>query len=552
MESQQQKIIKPNFVHHGRIRYELPKDKLPDDLQFWYVETKESNDEIREIYKFSYIGLNNFLKHIQVGRCYNLRDEIIFIHAKDNIVTQIKAQDIKDVIVSVAKQLGDSGLEEMILRGAPAYLSETKLDNADFMELTFLESNSKRQYLFFSNSVVEIQKNLIQQKTYQELEGYVWQDSITKNKANITEPVCKVIKTDNTFHLEVQDSIKDSDYWRYLELTSFYHWRKVEERKSLAPKDQHTKEEKHQQNMGIMAKLSALGYMLCSYKDPASSKAVICMDAKMSEVGDSNGRTGKSIFAKSIEKMLKTYYINGRDTKIFEGAHPYDGLDESYKMVLIDDADQNLQFGLFYTLITGDMQVNTKNAVKFTIPFARSPKLIITTNHAVRGSGSSDLARQFLVGFADYFSDTRSPSDVFNRRLFDDWDFKQWNSFYEICASAIQIYLQHGFIEADTENLALRRLRQEIGENFIAWAETFFNPNDDIPLNIGIEVGKQYAYEDFERMFETYVRKNVNIRLFKKKLQQYAQFKGWAYNAKTHGEDIKTNGKEYFQMDLKK
>lgn len=551
MESPQQKIIKPNFAHNDRISYTLPKEKLPPDLQFWHVDTKETKEEIKEIYKFSYIGLMNFLEHVQVGRFRNLRDETIFINANRNIVKIIKPEDIKDLILYVAKQIGDSGLEEMILRGSTAYLNEAKLNNCNFMVVKLLENSAKKQYLFFDNGVVEIQKNSIQQKNYEDLDGYVWAEEITKSKANISEPVCKVAKTDNTYHLEVSKDIRDSDYFRYLELTSFYHWRKLDERKALPANQQHTKEERQQQNMGIMAKLSALGYMLTSYKDPASSKAVICMDAKMSEVGDSNGRTGKSIFAKSIEKMLKTYYINGRDNKIFEGAHPYDGLDESYKMVLIDDADQNLQFGLFYTLITGDMQVNTKNAIKFTIPFQRSPKLIITTNHAIRGSGSSDLARQFLVGFADYFSDIRSPSEIFGRRLFDDWDFKEWNSFYEICASAIQIYLQYGFIEADTENLGLRRLRQEIGENFIAWADGYFNATDSIPVNIGIEISKQAAYEDFEKMFETYVRKNVNIRLFKKKLQQYAAFKGWTYNKEKNGEDIKTNGKEYFQLDVK-
>jgi DNA primase len=550
MESTQD-LKKPKFIHNQTITWQVPDEGLGYG-EFWYVELKDTKEEIREVYKFNYIGLYTLLEMAQIGRYRNMREETILVYAKENIAAIIKPEDVKDFIIRLAVEEENYQLLEMIYRGATSYLNESRVLNCKFIDLKFLENTAKKQYLFFANAAYEITKASILQKTYPQLEGYVWQEQVAEAKVNLDANAIKVIKKDNIFHMEVADDIKESDYWKYLYYTSFYHWRSYQEKANLPEKDRETELQKLQHEKGILSKLTALGYMLCGHKDPAAAKAVICMDAKMSEVGESNGRTGKSIFGRSIEKMLKTYYINGRDTKIFEGAHPYDGLDESYKMVFIDDADQNLQFGLFYTLITGDMQVNTKNAIKFTIPFSRSPKLLITTNHAIKGSDASSIARQFLVGFADYFSDERSPADVFGRRLFDDWDYAQWNSFYQICASAIQLYLQYGFIEAETEDLRLRRLRQEIGENFITWAETYFTPNDEIPLNIGIDVPKKAAYDNFGQMFDTYVKKNVNIRLFKKKLQQYASFKGWYYNQETNGEDIKSNGMEYFRYDMKK
>ncbi len=544
---------KPQFIHNQMITWQRPEEGLKQG-RFWYVEEKQTKDEIREIYKFDYIGLYKLLEMAQIGRFRNMKEETILVYANENLVKQVAPEDVKDFVIRLAEEQEDNSLLEMIYRGSSAYLNETRILNCKFIDLNFLQSTAKKQYLFFQNIAYEITKNSIQQKPYAKLDGYVWQEQLAEAKANLDSNAIKVLKKDNVFHLEIDDDIKNSDYWRYLYYTSFYHWRYYEERKDLPEIQRQTEKQRLQQERAILAKLSALGYMLCSYKDPANAKAVICMDAKMSEVGESNGRTGKSIFGRSIEKMLKTYYINGRDTKIFEGSHPYDGLDESHKMIFIDDADQHLNFALFFAPITGDMQVNTKNAIKFTIPFAISAKYLITTNHAIRGSDASSVARQFLLGFADFFSDERSPTDVFGRRLFDEWDFAQWNAFYQICASAVQIYLTYGFIESETEDLTNRRLRQEIGENFITWAESYFIPaaeEGEYNTNIGCKVAKKAAYEDFEKMFETYVRKNVNIRLFKKKLMQYASFRGWEYNAAQKGEDIKESGVEYFIYTIK-
>ena len=47
------------------------------------------------------------------------------------------------------------------------------------------------------------------------------------------------------------------------------------------------------------------------------TRAVIGMDGKQSEVGDSNGRSGKSLVGELMRQVVDTVYISGKRTDIF-------------------------------------------------------------------------------------------------------------------------------------------------------------------------------------------------------------------------------------------
>lgn len=542
------------FFHNTRIAYEPDNVREMGEAQFWIVETKKTKEETKETYKFLQLGLEALLRRAGVGR-YELPEsgaerKTIYVCNHDNVIREITAADIRDYAVRIADKTGNDQLREMIRRGAASYFADAKLGTMQYIDLNFLRSSAKRQYFLFANQAVEITERDIRSIPYSQLDGAVWEQNIANYTTTDIKPgAVKIIRNaDGEYEMQVSEEVRKHDFWRYLEYTSCFHWRKLEEPSDGSPKADVTDAERRAAKIAHISKLSALGYLLTSYKDRAAARAVICMDARMSEVGASNGRSGKSLFGYAVMRMLHTYYINGRDTKNFDGSFPFDGLNNTHRLIMIDDADQNFNFGLIYNNITGDFQVNTKGLIKFTIPFESSPKFLITTNHAIRGNNASDLDRQFLLGFSDYFSDQRKPTDVFGRRLFDEWSASDWNIFWQISAAAVQIYLEYGFIIAETESLALRKLRQEIGETFISWADGYFQADGDETLNIGIELNKQEAYAEFEMLFPNYCKRFCDIRIFKKKLIDYAKFKGYIYNVEKNGSDIKKGGKEFFTL----
>jgi DNA primase len=545
------------FVNNSSIPYNS-ESKLDRNFRFWYVEEKIVKEETQTKYVFDYVGLYSFLMNYQIGRFKRDDEDVIFVHAHDHIVKQVKPEDVKDFVLSAAEQEDDPLLMQMLYRGSTNYLAEAKLANLKFIELRFLQALAKTHYIHFENCSVEIDMKGIRTVDFAKLKGFIWQSEMLKFKLALAEkPLLRVFKDEmGVLRLDRSclEQARKSDFYKYLAYTSYYNHRENEEyQHSHDPKmqAQYQEIEHFEDNeQGIIAKLTAFGYLLHTYKDSSCTKAIICMDSKMSEVGQSFGRSGKSLFGRAVGKFLKYYYIDGRDPNFGKENHTYDGFTKDMKLVFVDDADQNLNFGMFFTMITGEFTVNTKNIVKMKIPFEESPKLLITTNHAIRGEDPSTLARQFLIGFSDYFSEERTPIDALGKRLFDDWTMAEWTHFYNICFAALQIYLEHGLVEASIDSLKKRRLRQSIGENFISWAEIYFDET-----NINQEIEKLTAYQNFENLFPTYVKKYCTIRQFKQKLKDYANLVAWVYNknipdtkeGKAHGGDIKKNGKEYFK-----
>ena len=159
--------------------------------------------------------------------------------------------------------------------------------------------------------------------------------------------------------------------------------------------------------------------------------------------------------------------------------------------VFIDDIRVNFDFEALFPEITGDFQIEGKGIKRYTLHRSVSPKLLMSTNHAIKGEGSSFKDRQILLGFSDFYSDEHKPIDDFGVLFFDEWDVNQWNLFYNMAAMALHIYFKYGLINAPTEKLEKRRLRQEIGEVFLDWAEEYFSREANL-RNVHLEKNEMY------------------------------------------------------------
>jgi len=213
--------------------------------------------------------------------------------------------------------------------------------------------------------------------------------------------------------------------------------------------------------------------------------------------------------------------------------------------------------------------VNAKGIGKNTLPEKNTPKLYLTTNHAINGSTSSYRDRQALIAFSDFYNDDWKPVDDFGMNFFDEWDEKQWNMFYNFIAGCIQLYFKSqklgwgqnksGIIAPPYDRLDKRRLRQEAGEHFVSWADEYYQVNDDDDistldtprLNVRIERKELYnEYLDRNPMQKKFATANI----FLKRLTAYARFRNFKINPQIPtglngrpGHD-KSGGVEFFTM----
>jgi len=249
-------------------------------------------------------------------------------------------------------------------------------------------------------------------------------------------------------------------------------------------------------------------------------KAVIGMDVKNSEVGTSHGRSGKSMIGWMVEQIVPTVIIDAKNKKLTEDQFMLEEVEQSTGVIVFDDCRSSIDFEHFFSLITGRATINRKGQGKFKLDSDHPLKLYFSTNHAMSGEGASFTDRQLLVGFSDYFSDSRKPVDVFGNLFFVEWDSEQWNLFYNCMAQCLQFYLQHGLIESPAERLEMRRLRQEIGDDFLSWAESFFSD----PVNINVT----YDRKELTGKIEVDVKGAMRWRTttIKKKLQLFCKYAG--------------------------
>jgi len=220
-------------------------------------------------------------------------------------------------------------------------------------------------------------------------------------------------------------------------------------------------------------------------------------------------------------------------------------------------------------VITGKITINTKGLKKFTLPERDTPKIYLTTNHAINGSSSSFKDRQALIAFSDYYNEDFKPLDDFGMNFFDDWDERQWNLFYNFMADCLRLYFQaadlgwgynhSGLISPPTERLDQRRLRQFMGESFLTWAGEYFNVSDPESIN-SFDVHNMNKDIIRKDMYDSFLDKNPNERKyvnpykFKKKMIAWCEYHKAQFNPQIRdkfgksGGDDKRGGIEYFTI----
>jgi hypothetical protein len=324
-------------------------------------------------------------------------------------------------------------------------------------------------------------------------------------------------------------------------------------------------------NQHMVSKMTAIGYLLHKYRDKSCEKAVIAMDGKLSEVGESNGRTGKSILGFAVGEVVPSCYIGAKSKELESDPFLFEEVTEKTDVIFLDDVRANMDFEFFFPVITGKLMINSKGIRKFTLSERDTPKLYITTNHAINGSSSSFKDRQALIAFSDYYNETHKPVDDFGVNFFDEWDDRQWNLFYNFAADCLRVYFEvaekgwghnhTGLVQPPTERLDQRRLRQFIGEDFLTWAGEYFNVSSPEQINspevqnMNVPIPRLEMYNDFLEKCSTQ-RKFMNPFKFKKKIQAWCQYNGAKFNPQSvdkfgkPGQDDKRGGVEFFTISL--
>ena len=542
----------------NEIKFKNQLNKLIDNalpMKFWNEYRTDKGIK----YSFKNSRAYHFLQHQGFGRyeLQNSKDGFVWVWKSNGVVKIVRGSDVKGFVNQflVERQMNEE-LRDMVYN--TPRLNETSLTNLPYVEIDFTDADKESQHLFFKNEVWKVTAHGIERIKYEAVDRVTWEDKIVDKKVRIQEQQFAISK-DAHGDWDIDIIKKDNQFLNYLINTSRVHWRKdLEEgfeKNEVKKREDYFLEHQFniaapnldaheilEQKMHLINKVFTLGYMLHKYKNPARPWAPYAMDHKIADISESHGGSGKSIFLKSIQYILKNnHYINGRDKKKTTDDFIYHGISEDTDYILVDDCHAYTDYGFFYNAITGDLDVNNKNGQRYIIPFSHSPKIAFASNFPPNALDPSLERRLLFTVFSDYYHYNKDGEYMQNRIVSDDFGGKslfldftdaQWNDCFNFLAQCLQFYLgQAQKIDPPMENVTKRNLLKEMGDQFHSWADTFFSitRENGVSKNLDADVPKSEAFEEF--MKQTNMKKMTSNR-FKKSLKAYAKYNDWIFNPK--------------------
>jgi hypothetical protein len=409
---------------------EVEKDlALP---KFWTVSEKGVIKLLHYEFK-EFLEDNGYYKYSPEGS-----KSYVFVKVKNNLIDDTSEEEIKDFILSYVRDNAEVNVYNFFA-DKTRYFKEDFLNMLNPVDVYFVSDTKDTAYLYYRNCAVCVKKNSIETIDYVDLGGYVWRKQVIQRDFSVIDEF-------------------DCDYKQFIFNVS---GGQEERSKTLE---------------------STIGYMLHGFKNLGYCPAVIVNDEVITE--NPEGGTGKGIFVNAIGKMKNLVVLDGKAFS-FERSFPYQLLSTDTQVLTFDDVRKKFDFERLFSIVTEGITVEKKNKDAIKIPFDTAPKVIITTNYAIKGKGNSFERRKWEVEFSAYYNKNYTPENEFGRLLFSDWDEIEWLRFDNYMIACLQLYLSKGFVTSKFTNLDMRRLIAETTEEFVEWAtdqqnEELFKINERI------------------------------------------------------------------------
>lgn len=518
----------------GGVRYKVedgemvPVSRYSSDVDIFSIE-KDSKDNDKVV--LSYTETYRFLAASGFYRLRNSDEAAAgydFIRIDEGIIDRSAPYELRDFILQyIMTNVKNPLVHEYFNSKLDVLLPDKKLERLELRTDNFNHFEPDVQRTYYNNGQVEITSQSI---TPGQPIANVWRNRIVPRNFRRIELIKSITKVDKTFYWELTPDGEKCEFLQYLVNTSNNYFTHD------APRET-TREEKVEWIQHIVNKITTIGFLLTDWKYPSDRQAVVIQDHRISEVGQAWGGAGKSVLGTAISKVVAQFFINGQD---FNANDEFilSGVTKATRNIFIDDVKTNFDFKNIFNWITGPMPVNPKGKDRYTIPVEDSPKILLTTNHAIRSADEGSVKRRIAyMEFSSWYNQDHALIDDFHHMFFDDWDEYQWALFDNLMAECVMYYLRsfeeiwyregRGAVPPPMRNIELRTLRQSMSEVLLQWAEEYFDPT-------GNHLNQRLVRKDLFAAFLDYAGgmqgHGVTRTNFKIKMIAYCRYKGYDFN----------------------
>ncbi|GET48819.1 hypothetical protein RCZ02_16500 [Capnocytophaga felis] len=415
-------------------------------------------------------------------------------------------------------------------------LRENELKQVPSIQLDFTKHGKDFQLFFFENICVKVTADGAKSASFKENEYFVKADGIIKEQCHLLKERFFEEYKDENGQNRVKILKNDYHFMNFLINGSRVYWKEEHQKdkdfrkKFILNNSVLTEAQQIVQEQHFLSKCFAFGYLLHRYCVADFQKFIYVVDDEMKGgVDAANGGSGKGIFTKALSEITKVHEMPGKDKNLFSDKHKYDGLDETHDVICFNDLSQT-DFKNFYNDVTDGIAVNWKNDRKFYIPYHKAPKIVGTFNYGLKNADGSDLRRIFFVTFSSYYHykseefEEWQPRYDFGHRFFTEWTANDRNWFYNFAFRCVELYMKNleTPFEAPMENIEKNNLRATIGDNFLEWADVYF---EDEPFDCYLS--KNQLLNEYRIAMP---KSPITPNGFKKSMQHYCKLRGYVFN----------------------
>jgi hypothetical protein len=473
--------------------------------------TKEANLCLKTINRAAFlVELNQlgFYKRI----CNN--EQEIFIRENGNIIAEVTLEIIQDVFYNSVILCQETNIK-VSYNGLTQVFNKEEFNKVYFnvFHLLFnhsfllhLKTHDKEilrdgndfSYFFFKNCIVKTTSEKIQIIEYCNIiEECIWEDQIINfNFSEVAEVQCN--------YSQFIYNVADSDINR---INSFR---------------------------------SAIGYLLHNYNRSTGGQCVILYDQAPAPKGQPEGGTGKGIYVKGLKIFRVTVKIDGKKIRT-EDKFKFQSIQPTTQIIWLDDVHSKFSFEDLHSNLSDGWTIEKKHQPEIFIPAVESPKVVIASNTVLESGGTTNIRRQFILEFSNYYSKhiikgNEEPVKEEHGCVFFDidyWDQNEWNRFFTYMLNSSVYYFKNGLIDYEKKGLLKNQLLQNTSEDFVEWIEA----NN---LIIGTEYEIKLLFEEFKLNFSE--DPDIKQNTFSKFIKRYATYSNLKYESRP------SSGKKYIKL----
>ena len=435
-------------------------------------------------WEFNFIDISAFLTNRGYFLFRTSKQKHIYIRIIDNIVSEIGKKDLKDEILDFILKEEPKHIYEFFLKNIGKCVNDEFLETLPAKDVEFKKDKKDAMQMYFQNCIVKITSENITTFPYSKLNGFIWESQIIQRQFD-------------------KDAISGSDFKTFCWNIS-----------------------NHDENR-YRSICSTLGYLLHNFKSPAYCPAVILNDEVISDHPE--GGTGKGLLLKAVEQYLSTVVIEGK-TFNFDKSFVYQRVNADTKLISFQDVNKSFDFERLFSVLTDGINVEKKGLAEIHYSFIDTPKIVITTNYAIRGNGNSHNRRRHELEIAQFYNKDKTPFDEFGKMMFHDWGEIEFKSFDLFMFECCQFYLKNGLIAQTFVNLESKKLAAETSIDFLLFMENF-----DF-----VTISKSILFDKFIIQFDEYKSfKWFSKQIFTKWIKTFSESNGYkcddyVYNSIRH------------------